>query len=196
MTLQPMSAHSPLVSLSRIEEVRRETADAEQRAAQLEAELQRLTRAQKEREDDLERKMDALNRLPPVPHAHDSLRRGPLQGIHRLISDKGFRAKGAKGEPRAQDGRPEQALCLEILLTFQCLQLPSGGLAGMCSVVASVVSTIHCACCSLRNSAETMSCFICPFQHVVHLHGEVSIGPVLSCLSRVSPTRQLHAAER
>ena len=62
MTLQPMSAHSPLVSLSRIEEVRRETADAEQRAAQLEAELQRLTRAQKEREDDLERKMDALNR--------------------------------------------------------------------------------------------------------------------------------------
>ena len=119
-----------------------------------------------------------------------------MQGIHRLISDKGFRAKGAKGEPRAQDGRPEQALCLEILLTFQCLQLPSGGLAGMCSVVASVVSTIHCACCSLRNSAETMSCFICPFQHVVHLHGEVSIGPVLSCLSRVSPTRQLHAAER
>ncbi len=48
--------------LRRIEEVRRETADAEQRAGQLEAELQRLTRAQKEREDDLERKMDALNR--------------------------------------------------------------------------------------------------------------------------------------
>ena len=48
--------------MCRIEEVRRETADAEQRAGQLEAELQRLTSAQKEREDDLERKMDALNR--------------------------------------------------------------------------------------------------------------------------------------
>ena len=56
-------AHSVTLSwLCRIEEVRRETADAEQRAGQLEAELQRLTRAQKEREDDLERKMDALNR--------------------------------------------------------------------------------------------------------------------------------------
>ena len=42
--------------------MRRETADAEQRAAQLEAELQRLTAAQKEREGDLEAKMDALNR--------------------------------------------------------------------------------------------------------------------------------------
>ena len=80
MILQPMSAHSPLASLSRIEEVRRETADAEQRAAQLEAELQRLMRAQKEREDDLERKMDVLNRQSPVPHACKSLKRGPLQG--------------------------------------------------------------------------------------------------------------------
>ena len=49
--------------------MRRETADAEQRAAQLEMELQRLTTAQKEREDDLERRMDALNRQHPCHSA-------------------------------------------------------------------------------------------------------------------------------
>ena len=42
--------------------MRRETADAEQRAAQLEAELQRMIRAHTEREEDLDRKMDSLNR--------------------------------------------------------------------------------------------------------------------------------------
>ena len=47
--------------------MRRETADAEQRAAQLEAELQRIIQAQRDREDDLDRKMDALNRH--CPHA-------------------------------------------------------------------------------------------------------------------------------
>ena len=46
----------------RIDEVRRETADAEQRAAQLEAELQRMIAAHTEREEDLDRKMDNLNR--------------------------------------------------------------------------------------------------------------------------------------
>ena len=56
--------------LHRIEEVRRETADAEQRAAQLEAELQRIIQAQRDREDDLDRKMDALNRH--CPHAVQS----------------------------------------------------------------------------------------------------------------------------
>jgi len=45
--------------------VRRETADAEQRAAQLEAELQRIIQARRDREDDLDRKMDALNRHCP-----------------------------------------------------------------------------------------------------------------------------------
>ena len=42
--------------------MRRETADAEQRAAQLEAELQRMVRAHAEREEDLDAKMDHLNR--------------------------------------------------------------------------------------------------------------------------------------
>lgn len=42
--------------------MRRETADAEQRAAQLEAELQRMIAAHTEREEDLDRKMDNLNR--------------------------------------------------------------------------------------------------------------------------------------
>lgn len=72
-----MTTYSGLACLSRVEEVRRETADAEQRAAQLEMELKRLTAAQKEREDDLERKMDALNRQPPLPPclfiSHDGL---------------------------------------------------------------------------------------------------------------------------
>ena len=51
-----------LLWLRRIDEVRRETADAERRAAQLEAELQRMTQAHNEREEDLDRKMDNLNR--------------------------------------------------------------------------------------------------------------------------------------
>ena len=42
--------------------MRRETADAEQRAGQLEAELQRMIQAHTEREEDLDRKMDNLNR--------------------------------------------------------------------------------------------------------------------------------------
>lgn len=50
--------------------MRREAADAEQRAAQLEAELRRLAAAQKEREDDLERKMDGLNRRAHSSHTH------------------------------------------------------------------------------------------------------------------------------
>lgn len=49
-------------ALHRIEEVRRETADAEQRSRQLQDELQRMIKAHRDREEDLDRKMDALNR--------------------------------------------------------------------------------------------------------------------------------------
>ncbi len=52
----------PAALTCRIEVVRRETADAEARAAQLEAELARMVAAQKDSEADLDAKQAALDR--------------------------------------------------------------------------------------------------------------------------------------
>ena len=74
--------------------MRRETADAEQRAAQLEAELQRMIRAHTEREEDLDRKMDNLNRhalwLKAVPAQPSTVfwerwPHTPYDGAHKRV---------------------------------------------------------------------------------------------------------------